>query len=204
MNSPGRIDRPMPRVSRTLVALGLTAIVWFAPAPIVDGAHGALLAAASGSASTGDRLHIPSSFDPKSGRTRTTLKSAGTVLPTAQGAEQVVVRDVDRDGYGDLLALSADGDMPLWRNDGRARFVQASGRRPSLRLACAPHALSRASAARPSIDTSIDSPAVVTVGAARIGPVQVRAGPAADRPRRLPKPALPSFGPPRAPPLRIV
>jgi hypothetical protein len=34
--------------------------------------------------------------------------------------------------------------------------------------------------------------------------VQVRAGPRADHPRRLPKPALPSFGPPRAPPHRFV
>jgi FG-GAP-like repeat len=166
----------MPRVSRPLVALALTAVAW----------------------SAADSLHSHSL------RTQVLLPSQGAVLASVHSAGPVVLVDIDHDGDGDLVVLSARGELRLWRNDGTGHFVQASGAQLSLRLASAPHALSRASAARPSIDTSLDSPAVVSFGAAGIGPVQKRAGPAADRPRRLPKPALPSFGPPRAPPLRFV
>jgi hypothetical protein len=194
----------MPRVSRTLVALVLTAAVWSGAASMVDRAHGATPAAPSGGALADHRLGTPASLHPHSVRTHTPQPSRAAALTSSKSAGPVVLVDIDRDGDRDLLALSARGELRLWRNDGRGRFVQAPGAHVSLRLASAPRALVRASAARPTIDTSIDSPAVVSFGAAGIGPVQVRAGPAADRPRRLPKPALPSFGPPRAPPLRFV
>ena len=186
-----------------LVVGALAAVAWSAAASMSYQARGAIASAPSGGA-PGYGLGTSASFYSHSFRSEGALPSQAAVLASVHGAAPAVHADIEGDGDRDSVARLAPGKLCLWRNDGSGRFVQAPGARASLRQAFAPPALVRAIAARASLDTSIDAQAVVSFVGVRIGPVQVRAGPAADRPRRLPKPALPSFGPPRAPPLRFV